>query len=373
MLRGHGRSRGMALAAATLLSASILTACSLVVGGEDQATGPTPASDSTDAGAASGEPAVRDVVLVSHDSFALPKKLIKRWESETGYRLKQRPAGDAGTLTNKLVLTQGNPLGDVAFGVDDTFAARALDADVFEPSAVDLPAGADAYVLPEGSDRLIPVDSGNVCVNVDTAWFDAEGVAPPQTLADLVKPAYRGLFVIPGAPTSSPGMAFLLATIAEYGDDWPAYWAELMANGAKLTSGWSDAYFVDFTAGGEGGQRPIVVSYDSSPAFTVADDGTSSTRALLDTCYRQVEYAGILAGADNPTGAAAFLEFLLTHQVQTKLPTSMYVFPVRDDVTLPKDWARFAERPADPASLDPAEVAAERDQWLQEWTEVTTR
>ena len=372
MSRVHGRSRAIVLAVATLLSASILTACSLVVGGEDKASEPTLSEDSADAGGASGEPRVRDVVLVSHDSFALPKKLIKRWESETGYRLKQRPSGDTGTLTNKLVLTQGNPLGDVAFGIDDTFAARALEADVFEPSAVELPAGADAFALPDGSDRLIPVDNGNVCVNIDTTWFDAEGLAPPQTLADLVEPAYRDLFVIPGAPTSSPGMAFLLATIAAYGDAWPEYWADLMANGAKLTSGWSDAYFVDFTAGGEDGRRPIVVSYDSSPAFTV-DDGTSSTRALLDTCYRQVEYAGILTGAGNPTGAAAFLDFLLTPQVQAKLPTSMYVFPVRNDVTLPEDWARFAKRPTDPASLDPAEVAAQRDQWLQEWTEVTTR
>ena len=202
------------------------------------------------------------------------------------------------------MLSQGNPQGDVAFGVDNTFASRALDNDVFAPYAAELPAGAEAYVLP-GDDadggRLTPVDNGNVCVNVDTTWFAAEGIAPPESLDDLIDPAYEDLFVLPGAASSSTGLAFLLATIAEYGDDWPAYWTRLMDNGAKLTAGWSDAYEVDFTQGGGQGDRPIVLSYDSSPAFTV-DGGTSTTAALLDTCFRQVEYAGVLDRRRQPGG-----------------------------------------------------------------------
>lgn len=342
-------------------AALALAGCTLTAEGD----GPSePVTSGTEAGG--------PVVLVTHESFALPKRLIRQFEDETGYQLEVRANGDAGTLTNKLVLTTGSPTGDVAFGVDNTFASRALDAGVFESTDLPLPPGAEDYALPEGADRLVPIDSGNVCVNIDTRWFRSRDVTPPASLDDLTKPAYRDLFVTPGAPTSSPGMAFLLATVAAYGDDWPDYWADLMANGTRVTSGWSDAYYVDFTQGGGDGTRPIVLSYDSSPAFTVSG-GRSTTEALLDTCFQQVEYAGVLAGAANPAGARALVEFLLGEDVQAALPESMYVFPVRDGVELPEDWARFAERPDTPYTLDPAEVDANRDEWLTTWQDVVTR
>jgi thiamine transport system substrate-binding protein len=355
------RLRALLVATAALLP---LTACSLS-GGEDS---------STDASGHAAPP--QEVVLVTHDSFFLPKKLITAFERDSGYDLVVRASGDAGTLTNKLVLSQGNPQGDVAFGVDNTFASRALDNDVFAPYAAELPAGAEAYVLPgdDGADgaRLTPVDNGNVCVNVDTTWFAAEGLAPPESLDDLIDPAYEDLFVLPGAASSSTGLAFLLATIAEYGDDWPAYWTRLMDNGAKLTAGWSDAYEVDFTQGGGQGDRPIVLSYDSSPAFTI-DGGTSTTAALLDTCFRQVEYAGVLTGAANPDGAEAVVDWLLSPEVQAALPTSMYVFPVDAATELPADWSAYAVQPDEPLSLDPADIAANRDDWLTTWSDVTSR
>jgi thiamine transport system substrate-binding protein len=236
-----------------------------------------------------------------------------------------------------------------------------------------MPPGAEAYALPGDDDhRLTPVDNGNVCVNVDQTWFDARGEAPPESLDDLVEAAYRDLFVLPGAASSSTGLAFLLATIAEYGDDWPGYWTRLMDNGARLTAGWSDAYEVDFTQGGGKGDRPIVLSYDSSPAFTVSD-GESSTRALLDTCFRQVEYAGVLEGADNPEGAEAVVDWLLSPEVQAALPTSMYVFPVDPATALPEEWAKYAVQPDAPLAVDPAEIAANRDEWLTTWSDVTSR
>lgn len=347
------RVYGAALAAA-LLTAS--AGCSLV---GDDGGGEAPASDR--------------VVLVTHDSFALPKPLERRFEEQSGYDLVVRGSGDAGTLTNKLVLTQDDPLGDVAFGVDNTFASRALDAGVFTPYDADLPAGAEQYRLPGDDDHaLTPVDDASVCVNVDDTWFADHDLAPPTTLDDLVDPAYRDLFVTPGAATSSPGMAFLLATIAAYGDGWQDWWARLMDNGAKLVDGWSQAYEVDFTQGGGSGDRPIVLSYDSSPAFTVSG-GRSSTSALLDTCFRQVEYAGVLAGAQNPDGARALVDFLLTPEVQAALPESMYVFPVDSSVELPQEWARFAEQPTDPYQVDPAQVDEHRDEWLREWSDVTSR
>jgi thiamine transport system substrate-binding protein len=338
-------------------AALVTTSCSLVGGDDD-----------------SGDDSKR-VVLVTHESFVMSKELQKQFEDESGYDLVVKASGDAGALTNKLVLTKDDPTGDAVFGIDNTFGSRAIDEGVLAPYAATLPAGVDAYAL-EGDDEhdLTPVDTGNVCVNVDDTWFADHGVPEPQTLDDLVEPAYQDLFVTPGATTSSPGLAFLLATIAAYGaDGWQDYWSQLMANGAKLTQGWSDAYEVDFTQGGGGGDRPIVLSYDSSPAFTTDGNGGTTTSALLDTCFRQVEYAGVLAGAKNPDGAKALVDFMLSRAFQDALPDAMYVFPVDAGATLPPDWAKFAKQPEHALSVDPAEIAANRDAWLTDWSDVTSR
>ncbi len=343
-----------------LACAFAATSCSVIGSGDDDE--------------AKAEEAGGRVVLVTHESFLLPDELQTAFEEESGYDLVIRPAGDAGTLTNKLVLTKDDPTGDVAFGVDNTFASRALDEGVFEGHDFEAPAGVDDYALPGDDEHaLTAVDNANVCINVDDTWFAAEGIDPPQTLDDLTDPAYEDLLVLPGADTSSVGMAMLLTTVAVYGEDWPDYWADLMANGAKLTPGWSDAYQGDFTQGGGKGDRPIVLSYDSSPAFTVDGKGGTTTSALLDTCFQQIEYAGVLAGAANPEGAQALVEFLVGPEVQAALPESMYVFPVVEDTPLPEDWATFAVQPTDPHEVDPAEVADNRDEWLTEWRDVTTR
>jgi thiamine transport system substrate-binding protein len=343
---------------ATLAAALLATSCSLAGGDEESSQ-------------QSGE----KVVLVTHDSFVMPKQLKHRFEKESGYDLVIRASGDAGTLTNKLVLTKDDPTGDAVFGIDNTFGSRAIDAGVLAPYAAELPPGGDAYELAGDDDReLTPIDTGSVCVNVDDTWFAEKGIAPPQSLDDLVKPEYKDLFVTPGATTSSPGLAFLLATIAAYGEDgWQDYWTRLMANGTKLTQGWEDAYEVDFTQGGGHGDRPIVLSYDSSPAFTLDENGGTTTSALLDTCFRQVEYAGVLAGAKNADGAKALIHFMLTAGFQKALPDAMYVFPVDSRVPLPADWTTFAKKPEHPYTVDPADIAAHRDEWLREWSDVTSR
>jgi len=356
----------MHLQRALVASLVLVTTCSMAacsaIGGSDEPT----ANETT------GQ--IKDVVLVTHDSFALPKGLIKKFEKDTGYHLVVRQNGDAGELTNKLVLTTNSPLGDVSFGVDNTFASRALDNHVFEAYDGTLPAGADAYRL-EGSDQVVPIDTASVCVNVDTAWYAAHQQTPPQTLDDLADPAYHDQLVVEGAPTSSTGFAFLLATIAAKGDGWQDYWTRLMANGTKVDAGWEDAYYVDFTGGGgKAATRPIVVSYDSSPAFTIDQaSGKSTTKALLDTCFRQTEYAGILAGADNPAGAKAVIDFLLSPQVQAALPESMYVFPVADGTPLPAEWAKWAVQPTSTLDVSAADIDANRDDWLNDWTDVITK
>ena len=368
------RKHAFMSAAAVAVLALSATGCSVSAKDDNTSAGPT-STPTSHAGGDTGAPKIKDVVLVTHDSWSLPKKLVAQFEQQTGYHLVVRASGDAGKLTNKLVLTQSNPTGDVSFGVDNTFATRALKNDVFAAyTPASLPAGVSQYdVEGDYGAHLTPIDHADVCVNVDTTWFAAHHLPAPTTLDDLVDPAYKGLFITPGATTSSPGMAFLLATIATYGDAWPAYWTKLMANGTEITDGWDQAYEVDFTQGGGHGKKPIVLSYNSDPAFTVQKDGTTTTKALLDTCFGSNEYAGVLNGAKNVPGAEAFIDWLLTPAVQSALPDSMYVFPVADGTPLPKAWAKFAAMPTRPLAVSPADIDANREKWLQQWSDVTSR
>lgn len=328
------------------------------------------------AGCTAAQPgAPEPLVLVTHDSFALSEGILEQFTEQTGIPVQVQSAGDAGQLVNTLVLTKDSPLGDVVFGIDNTFASRAVQNGVLaDYTSKDLTGAEDAFLLPEGQGReqLTPIDSGDVCVNVDHEWFAEHGVAEPKTLDDLVKPEYKDLFVTEAANSSSPGLAFLLATIAKYGDGgWQDYWSKLMANGTKIAAGWSDAYYVDFSGPSSEGDRPIVVSYASSPPVEVQEgDTVAPTGVLLDTCFRQTEYAGVLAGTKNQEGAQKLVDFLLSTVVQNDLPAMMYVFPVNPDATLPEPFATFAQVAEHPFEVSPEDIDKNREQWLTEWAAI---
>ncbi len=303
------------------------------------------------ASATSGAPeAPSEVTLVTHDSFYLPEDLIASFEAETGFALSVVAPGDAGALVNQLVLTQDAPLGDVVYGVDNTFASRAVEAGVFEGN-------------------LAEVDYSDVCLNYDLAFFADSSLEPPATIADIATPEYAPLTSVTNPATSSPGLAFLLATVAAMPDDWEGFWADAAGNGIRVTASWSDTYYTDFSAPNYGGDYPIVLSYASSPPFEVVD-GEPTTAALLDTCFRQVEYAGVLANAANPSGAEAVVDWLLSDEVQAALPESMYVYPAVDGVDVPADWAAYAPLAESPFSVDPAEIDANREAWIETWTDL---
>ena len=314
------------------------------------------------------------VTVVTHDSFSVPDDLIAAFKEDTGYELKTVASGDAGELTNKLVLTKDAPLGDAFFGVDNSFASRILDEGVLDTSAtVDLPEGADQYVI-DGTPALTPIDFGEVSINIDTAWFADHGATPPAAFEDLARAEHKDRFVAINPSTSSTGLAFLLATVAHFGTaetgGFADYWKQLAANGMRVDKGWTDAYYTDFSGGGKGGAYPIVVSYSSSPAATLTADGSASTTAsLLATATRQVEYAGVLAGAANPEGAKAFLTWMLSADVQSSIPESMYMYPVSPDAVLSEEIKKFGAASDKPVTVAADDIAANREAWLETWTE----
>ena len=293
----------------------------------------------------------KTVVLVTHDSFVISDQLIHKFELESGYKLKLVKAGDAGAMTNKLILTKDQAIGDAVFGIDNTLTGLAASEHLIDG-------------------KLTPIDFGDVCINYDINWFTAHGITAPDNISQLTEPTYKNLTVVENPATSSTGMAFLAATVAKYGSaGYLGYWTSLKKNGLKVDAGWEDAYYTDFSGSSGHGAYPIVLSYSSSPADEVRDNGKSQTASILNDCYRQTEYAGILKGSKNPKGAAAIVNFMTSQAFQTALPEAMYVYPETRGIQLPDTWAKFAPSAKNLVG-DQLDVNGNRKSWLTAWSKL---
>ncbi len=322
--------------------------------------------------------AVSTLTIMTHDSFAISEDTIAAFEKEHNAHIELLPSGDAGAALNQAILAKKDPLADVFFGVDNSFMSRALNADLFIPYESPALSGVDSALQLDDTHHLTPIDYGDVCLNYDKAW---DGTLP-ATLTDLTDPAYEGLLVVENPATSSPGLSFLLVTIAEFGVDgaydYLDFWADLRANDVMVANGWEEAYYGSFSVASEG-ERPFVVSYASSPAaeFIYADppveEAPSGSIIADGMCYRQVEFVGILKGTEHEAIAQQFIDFMLTKIFQEDIPLNMFVFPALDEAALPDAFVQWAEQPANVNAIPPAEIEANREEWIEEWTAVVLR
>ena len=289
------------------------------------------------------------VTLVAHDSFAISDGSIAEFEQQSGMKLEIVRAGDAGSVTNRLVLTKDSPIGDVVFGIDNTFRGVADENDLIAGS-------------------LSEVTYSDVCFNYDRVWFETNNLTPPTNWRDLILPVYEGLTVVSNPLTSSPGLAFLATTVAAFGEyGFEDFWRQLRENKVKVATGWEEAYFTEFSGSAGKGEYPVVLSYSSSPAAEVRESGVSQTVSLLNECFRQIEYVGVLQGASNPEGAKELVDYLLAEQFQSTIPGLMYVYPVNPNAVIPAEWAEFGP-PARSTIGEGLDIANSRDSWQDKWS-----
>jgi thiamine transport system substrate-binding protein len=330
------------------------------------------------AGCGGSDETPTEVVLVTHDSFAISTDVKQAFEEESGLTLRILKAGDAGEIVTRALLTAGNPEGDVLFGIDNNLLARALERDVFEAYESPELAEVDPELVLDAEHRATPIDRGDVCLNYDKAWFAERGIEPPDDLADLIMAKHRGQLVVENPATSTPGLAFMLATIASLGERWQVYWRGLRANDVLVVDGWEDAYYARFSgSAGSKGKRPIVVSYASSPPaeviFRDPRPSEAPTGVVEKSCFRQIEFAGALRGAENEDGARQLIDFMLSRRFQEDIPLQMFVFPARSDAALPREFEQFAVVPESPLELPPEEIEENRERWVDEWTDIVVR
>lgn len=324
----------------------------------------------------SGEPT--SLAVMTHDSFAVSEEVLAAFETEHNVDVEILLSGDAGSMLNKAILAEGAPVADVLYGVDNTLLSRALESGIFEayesPRLADIP---DRFEL-DPEHRALPVDYGDVCLNYEIAYFEENDLPVPDSLEDLLEPEYRGLLTVENPSTSSPGLAFLFATIGHFGEDgFLDFWRGLVENEVSVVNDWETAYYTEFSQWG--GPDPLVVSYGSSPPFEVifaeeplAEPPTAAITAD-GTCYRQIEFAGILAGTENRALAEAWIDFMLSVQFQEDIPLNMFVFPVNENAQLQPEFVEYLAVPENPVILDPGAITANREDWIREWTETVLR
>jgi thiamine transport system substrate-binding protein len=320
----------------------------------------------------------RQISVMTHDSFEISTEVVEAFQREHNAQVVFLKSGDTGTALNKAILSRGAPLADVFYGVDNTFLSRALEQDIFEsyqsPLLAEIP---DAFEL-DPQHRALPVDYGDVCLNYDKAYFSENDLLPPQALESLLAPEYAGLLVVQNPATSSPGLAFLLATIGHFGEEgYLEFWEGLVENDVLVVNDWNTAYYSEFTL--SGGTRPIVVSYGSSPPAEVIfaespiDEPPTAVVVSDESCFRQIEFVGILRGTQNRELAEAWVDFMLSRTFQEDLPLQMFVFPVNENAELEEVFLRHMAVPESTAEISPDEIAANREDWIREWTETVLR
>jgi thiamine transport system substrate-binding protein len=319
--------------------------------------------------------------VISHDSFAFSEDVMTTFEAETGMTVEILRAGDTGTMLNQVILSKNNPLGDVIYGVDNTFLSRALAEDLFIPYTSEQLDTVDEAFIVDADHRVTPINYGDVALNYDQAYFDTNDIPLPDSLAQLTDPLYEGLLVVQNPASSSPGLAFLLTTIVTFGDDgdytYLDYWADLVANDVLVVEDWTTAYYSEFTLAG--GNRPLVVSYASSPPAEVIfaeeplDEAPTGAIVADEMAFRQIEFAGILRGTDNEAAAQAFIDFLLSEPFQQDMPLNMFVFPVNQNATLPDAFTDYAQIAENPVEITYDQIDKNRREWVQAWTEAVLR
>ena len=325
-------------------------------------------------------PAPGSLVVLTNDSFDIGKEIIAQFEKDNNASVTIQKAGSSGQVLNRAILEKGNPSGDLLYGVDNTFLSRALREEIFIKYKSGQINNIPAQFILDDTFHVSPVDYGYVNINYDIAYLDDKGLAPPASLEVLTQPEWDGRLVVENPATSTAGLAFLIATVSYFGEDddydYLDFWAGLKENNVAVKEGWSEAYYTDFSK--YGGDRPLVVSYATSPAAELffsegAYEVPPTGNVLVDKAtFLQIEGIGILKGTKNESLAKKFIDFVLDLPFQEDIPGRMFVYPVNSKAQTP-DYFQYAEVPTAPSDISAATIDAKRDEWIDAWTSVVIR
>ncbi|HAS6891311.1 thiamine ABC transporter substrate binding subunit [Vibrio parahaemolyticus] len=305
------------------------------------------------------------LTIYTYDSFAADwgpgPKIKQAFEAKCGCDVNFVALDDGVSILNRLRLEGGNSKADIVLGLDNNLMAEAKKTSLLTEHNVDTA----NTVLPNGwSDTtFVPYDYGYFAF-----VYNKEKLAnPPKSMKELVETRDDLKVIYQDPRTSTPGQGLMLWMKSIYGDDVTQAWQKLASKTVTVTKGWSEAYSMFLN-----GESDLVLSYTTSPAYHLIaeNDSKFATANFSEGHYMQVEVAAKVKGSKNSELADQFMNFILSDEFQSAMPTGNWMYPVID-VELPKGFETLSV-PSKSLSFSADEVAKMRKSWIREWQSALT-
>ncbi|EGR3114079.1 TPA: thiamine ABC transporter substrate binding subunit [Vibrio parahaemolyticus] len=305
------------------------------------------------------------LTIYTYDSFAADwgpgPKIEQAFEAKCGCDVNFVALDDGVSILNRLRLEGGNSKADIVLGLDNNLMAEAKKTGLLTEHNVDTA----NTVLPNGwSDTMfVPYDYGYFAF-----VYNKEKLAnPPKSMKELVETRDDLKVIYQDPRTSTPGQGLMLWMKSIYGDDVTQAWQKLASKTVTVTKGWSEAYSMFLN-----GESDLVLSYTTSPAYHLIaeNDSKFATANFSEGHYMQVEVAAKVKGSKNSELADKFMDFILSDEFQSAMPTGNWMYPVTD-VELPKGFETLSV-PSKSLSFSADEVAKMRKSWIREWQSALT-
>jgi len=310
------------------------------------------------------------LTVYTYESFTSewgPGPVIKKAFEQTceGCTIEFVPLDSSAGILNRVQLEGDKTRADIVLGLDTNLMALAEDTGLLEESGVDN----TTLSLPIEwtSDVFVPFDYGYFAFIYDTEALSD----PPTSLEALVNAPDDLKIIIQDPRTSTPGLGLLLWMKSVFGDDADAAWEKLQDKIVTVTKGWSEAYFSLFL----NGEAPMVLSYSTSPGYHMAIDKTDRYQAAAfdEGHYLQIELAALLKSSPNKELGKEFLQFILSQEFQSAIPLTNVMYPVTDiGDAMPVEFDKLIA-PSESLQIAPETVRDERQAWIDEWLDASSR
>ena len=302
------------------------------------------------------------LTIYTYDSFVSewgPGPIIEKiFEEKHNADIEFVAVDSAATLLNKVILEGDTSKADIVLGLDMNLFDLAEQSELFTTHNINDINNLINLPLKWESNKFVPYNYGYFSF----VYNEANLATPPKSMDELIN-STNARIVIQDPRTSTPGLGLLTWMKALYGDKAGDEWKKLNKKIISVTKGWTDAYYNFFMAG----EADMVLSYTTSPAAHIMFEERYDILATTfeEGNYITIEFAGILNNSQNKDLANKFLNFMLSEEFQSVIPSTNIMYPITNIKDLPEafdklDVPNFIQ-------MDPKEINKNKEKWIDEW------
>ncbi len=302
------------------------------------------------------------LTIYTYDSFVSewgPGPIIEKiFEEKHNADVEFVAVDSAATLLNKVILEGDTSKADIVLGLDMNLFDLAEQSELFTTHNINDINNLINLPLKWESNKFVPYNYGYFSF----VYNEANLATPPKSMDELIN-STNARIVIQDPRTSTPGLGLLTWMKALYGDQAGDEWKKLNKKIISVTKGWTDAYYNFFMAG----EADMVLSYTTSPAAHIMFEERYDILATTfeEGNYITIEFAGILNNSQNKDLANKFLNFMLSKEFQSVIPSTNIMYPVTNIKDLPEAFDKL--NVPNFIQMDPKEINKNKEKWIDEW------